>query len=152
MNKAFVREPDNFDPDCPRCNAPGDSVTRTTLVAQIGEAAAAALGDSAAFCPTPSCDVAYFDSLEMTVPVSAMLAPRYPKDPTAPICACFGLTLDDIDDDLREEKPVRIRELLAKSKSPAAHCLTASPSGRCCMSEVQRLYFRRQAEMQSRDS
>jgi hypothetical protein len=145
MNKAFVREPDNVDPYCPRCSALGEPVTKTTLVAQLGEAAAATLGDSAAFCPTPSCEVAYFDSLEVTVPVSALLTPRYPKDLTAPICPCFGLTLEDIDDDIADGKPTRIRELLAKSKSPAAHCATASPTGKCCLTEVQRIYFKRQA-------
>ena len=55
---------------------------------------------------------------------------------------CFGLTEQDVDDDLSEGTPRRIRELLAKSKSPAAHCETAAVSGQCCMAEVQKFYMR----------
>ncbi len=149
MNKAFVREPDNTDPYCPGCGALGEQVALETLVAQIGSEAAATLEHPASFCPTPSCAVAYFDALETTVPITALTQPRYPKDAAAPLCACFGLTLEDVEEDIRDGKPSRIRELLDKSKSPDAHCLTAAPTGRCCLPEVQRVYFRRQAELKS---
>ena len=69
-------------------------------------------------------------------------APVYPCDPNTPICACFGLTYDDVEADVREGTPRRIRELLAKSKSPAASCYTLAPDGRPCIGTIQELYLR----------
>jgi hypothetical protein len=76
-----------------------------------------------------------------------LLAPVYPYDPDAPICACFGLTYDDVDADVREGTPTRIRALLAKSKSDAARCETLAANGRCCISAVQELYMRLRAQV-----
>lgn len=148
MNKAFVRESDATDVLCPECGAVGEPVPRVTLAAQLNEALSARLLDSALFCPTPTCPVAYFDAFEGKVSANELPSAIYPKDPAAPICSCFGFTTDDIETDLTEGTPRRIRELLAKSKSAEAHCLTASPTGRTCMPEVQRYYFRRKAELE----
>jgi len=68
--------------------------------------------------------------------------PIYPKDLDAPMCACFGLTYDDVEDDVRDGQPTRIRQLLAKSQSPAARCQALAADGRCCMAAVQELYMR----------
>ena len=87
-----------------------------------------------------------FDLFERCVGIDDLQTPVYPKDATAPICACFGFTLEDIEADVRQGTPVRIRELLAKSKSSDARCETRAADGRCCMREVQRLYMRRIAD------
>jgi hypothetical protein len=58
------------------------------------------------------------------------------------LCACFGLSREDVEADVAEGTPRRIRELLAKSKTPAARCETAAPTGRCCLPEVQRYFFK----------
>jgi hypothetical protein len=100
------------------------------------------LADSAYYCPFPKCEVAYFDQFERIVVVNRLRAPAFPKDPSAPICNCFGFTTAEIDADLREETTTRVKALLAKSKTPEAHCATAAPDGRCCISEVQRYYMR----------
>lgn len=142
MNKAFVREPDADDALCPRCQAIGDSVTGSAVEHFVPADQRKALADRVYFCPTASCPVAYFDALEATVEASALSRPIYPKDPTAPLCGCFGLTMDDVLADAAESTPRRIRELLVKSKSPAAHCSSASPNGKCCLPEVQKAYFR----------
>lgn len=146
MNKAFVRESDSTDVLCPACGAVGETVPRETLTAHLPETLRGRLVDAAVFCPTGTCEVAYFDAFEGTVLATELPTAVYPKDPNAPICACFGFTTEDIEDDLAEGTPRRIRELLARSKSPAAHCGTASPTGRTCIPEVQRYYFRRKAE------
>jgi hypothetical protein len=100
------------------------------------------LAASVYFCPTPNCSVAYFDAFEATVLTEALVRPVYPKDPTAPLCSCFGLTLEDVEADIAEGTPTRIRALLAKSKSPDAHCEELSPTGRSCIADVQRCYFK----------
>ncbi len=143
MNKAFVREPE-FDGRayCPRCGSLGLAVTAPTLDALITEPARGRLTDSAWFCEYARCDVVYFNLFESVVTVDELQRPVYPKDPAAPICACFGFSHADIEADVADAEPHRIRALLARSKSPEAHCRTAAPSGRCCMTEVQRLYMR----------
>jgi hypothetical protein len=86
--------------------------------------------------------VAYFDRFERTVAVDQLRRPAYPKDPSAPICNCFGFATAEIDADLAGGTTVRVKALLAKSKSAEAHCATAAPDGRCCAVEVQRYYIR----------
>jgi hypothetical protein len=142
MNKAFVRESDSTDVLCPRCGAAGAEALSTAVASHVPEELRRSLAATVFFCATPSCPIAYFDSLEGSVAASELVRPVCPKDPAAPLCACFGLTRDDVAADVDEGTPKRIRELLAKSKSPAAHCETASPTGRSCLPEVQRYYFK----------
>jgi len=68
--------------------------------------------------------------------------PVYPKNFDAPLCACFGFQYDDVEADVRDGVPTRIRELLAKSKTPEAHCQSLAADGRCCMATVQELYMK----------
>jgi hypothetical protein len=50
--------------------------------------------------------------------------------------------MEEIEADAREEKPVRIRALLAKSQSEEARCSELAANGQCCLREIQRLYMR----------
>jgi hypothetical protein len=86
--------------------------------------------------------VTYFNLFEAVVTADELKAPVYPLDLDAPMCACFGLTYDDVEADVQDGTPVRIRELLAKSKSPEARCEAIAADGRCCMGAVQELYMR----------
>ena len=148
MNKAFVKEPEVGDSAyCPRCQSLGVVVRETTLAAHLPPAVLAAeIANVAFFCPFPTCEVAYFDSFERVVTTDKLLGLVYPKDPDAPICACFGLKTDDIEQDLAEGGVVRTRALLEKAKSAAAQCLTKSPAGQSCVGEVQRYYMKRRGE------
>jgi hypothetical protein len=143
MNKAFVKEP---EPDgrafCPRCGNLGLPVESGPLDTHIRPQFRAAMHDAAWFCNFPRCDVAYFNLFEAVVLVDELSAPVYPKDLDAPMCACFGLAYDDVEADAQAEKPIRIRELLAKSKSAEARCAKVAADGRCCMPTVQELYMR----------
>ena len=87
------------------------------------------VGDSAWFCPFPRCDVAYFNLFDAVVMMDELKAPVYPHDLDAPICACFGLTYDDVEADVSEGTPTRVRALLAKSQSPEARCARLPPMG-----------------------
>jgi hypothetical protein len=147
MNKAFIREPDETSAaHCPRCGSLGIAVGPETLQAQLDEETLQPLADAAFYCPFPKCEVGYFNRFEQTVPADCIRHPAYPKDPQAPICNCFGFTVAEIDADIGEGSPRRVRGLLARSKSPEAHCLTASPDGRCCMTEAQRYYMKGQGQ------
>jgi hypothetical protein len=143
MNKAFLREPeDTGQRHCPRCGSLGVAATRTAVEALLRPEAAAELAEAAFFCPFPRCEVAYFDLFERTATTDALVRPVYPKDSAAPLCPCFGLTCEDVEADAAESVPRRIRELLARSKGPDARCATLSPTGQCCLPEVQRYYFK----------
>lgn len=142
MNKAFVREPDDTgERACPRCGSRGLGVGAATLQALLQDSGHG-LGEPAWFCPYAKCEVGYFDLFERTVPATALARLCYPKDPSGPLCSCFGLTLDDVEDDVREGGVTRVKALLARSKSPEAHCLTTAPDGRSCMTEVQRYFMK----------
>lgn len=144
MNKAFVREPE-FDGKayCPKCGSLGTAVSDPTLDQHVQESRRSRLGDAAWFCSFAKCDIAYFDLFESSVSVNELQTPVYPKDADAPICACFGFTIEDLESDVTDGQPARIRELLAKSKSNGANCRVLAADGQCCMREVQRLYMTR---------
>ena len=143
MNKAFVREPDDTGQlHCPACGSLGVAVLGETWRAHVKEDAAVGLAETAFFCPYAKCDVVYFDMFERRATVTMLKRAVYPKDPEAPICGCFGLTADDIQADISEGVVTRVRELLAKAKSPEAHCRTMSASGQSCVAEVQRYYMK----------
>jgi len=147
MNKAFCKEPDtSLPPQCPRCGNVGGQVGAETLAAHVAAGATEALGEPAYYCGTDSCEVAYFDLLERVVPVAEARGLAWPKDPTGPLCGCHGLTIDDVDADLAEGVPTRVKRVVQQAGQPAAECVTKSPDGRPCVARVQRYYMRRRAE------
>jgi len=144
MNKAFVREPDdNGQLQCPQCGSLGTPVTAETWRAQLAHDTTSSVAETAFFCTYAKCDVVYFDMFDRVIRTGELRCPVYPKDPQAPVCACFGLTTDDIDGDIAEGVVTRVREVIAKAKSPEARCRTAAPSGQSCVAEVQRYYMKR---------
>lgn len=146
MNKAFCREPDGDTPPlCPACGHAGTGVGTATLAAHVRAGRADTLGEPAYFCGTPACDVAYFDLLERTIPVADTHGLFWPKDPAAPLCGCHGLTVDDVDRDLAEGVPTRVRSVVARAAATDAACATASADGRSCVARVQACYMRRRA-------
>ena len=146
MNKAFVREPDDDGRAyCPRCRSLGQPVGPGPLDTHVPPESRAKMHDAAWFCGYPHCDVAYFNQFEAVVTTGELRAPVYPKDLDAPICACFGLKYDDVEADIAEGTPTRIRDLLAKSKTPTANCAILAADGRCCIAAIQELYMKLRA-------
>ena len=143
MNKAFIKEPDDTGQrHCPRCGSLGTAVQLETLQAHLTPEALRNLSDAAYFCPYPRCDVVYFDAFDRQATTDVLLHGVYPKDREAPMCGCFGLTEEDVEQDIREGGATRVRELLAKAKSPDARCTVRSASGQCCVPEVQRYFMK----------
>lgn len=143
MNKAFVREPEDTGKQyCPRCGALGEQVGRATLEAHLHSEALGTIAETAYFCPTSNCPVAYFDLFDRAATIEALVRPVYPKDRDAPVCGCFGLTEDDIEADLAECAPTRVRAHLAKANSGETRCESAAANGRSCLAAVQRYYMK----------
>ncbi|MGC3971037.1 MAG: hypothetical protein QM775_27985 [Pirellulales bacterium] len=141
MNKAFVREPDASTPQCPRCGTPGILVPEQTLIAFVAKEQLSNVASVAYFCDFPRCEVAYFDEFERWIAAEALTKPIWPKDPHAPLCGCFGLTADDVRDDVAENGVSRVRRTVERAKSAEARCLECSPTGTSCVGAVQRYYF-----------
>jgi Zinc binding domain len=142
MNKAFVKEQDSTEGRCPRCGSPGTVVFQETLRAHLAPDALQHLTESAFFCAQPRCSVVYFDLFDRVVEEAAVKTPVYPKNPAAPLCACFGLAREDVEEDIREGTVTRTRACVEKAKSPEARCAVVSPSGQSCVAEVQRYYMK----------
>jgi hypothetical protein len=144
MNKAFCKEPDSTAlPRCPRCGGDGTQVGEATVRAHLTPEAADTLGEPAHWCGTDTCPVAYFDLFERVVLAADARGLHWPKDPAGPLCACHGLTVEDVDLDLAEGTPQRVREVVGKAGLPDAACGTASADGRSCVARVQRYFMRR---------
>ena len=143
MNKAFIREPDQTADYCPCCGARGEPVGSKTLATYLTEEQRKQISASANFCPSPQCPVAYFDGFERQIFASDLKRPVYPKDPTAPICVCFGLTCDDIDQDVEEGVVTRTKAALERAQSSQARCQEMAANGQPCIAHVQKYYMRR---------
>jgi len=146
MNKAFVREADDVAPRCPDCDSPGQEVLPDTLAAQLTPELRTGLTESAWFCAFDRCEVVYFDAFGRSVRAEQLARPVWPKDPSAPLCPCFGLTAADIELDLAEGTVTRTRACVQRAQSPEARCTLNNPAGRSCVAEVQGYYMKRRNE------
>lgn len=146
MNKAFTKEVENHGDHCPACGSIGIEVRQATLAAHLSSGHLNELTRTAFFCPLPTCQVAYFDRFERSVAAAELVHSVYPKDPTAPICPCFGLTCEDIDADIEAGEVTRVKRHLAQTEAEETHCTTKSPTGESCVAAVQRYYMRKRAE------
>ena len=142
MNKAFVREPDEFPTRCPGCQTKGQPVGPETLDAQLSFDVRRTLAESAYFCADNFCDVVYFDDYSAVVNRSEFdhLIPI--KDPEAPICGCFGLKRADIELDVEEGGVTRTKAAIQKAQSGEARCVSKSPSGKSCVQDLQCYYIK----------
>jgi hypothetical protein len=143
MNKAFVREPeDTGQRHCPRCGSLGAPATADAVREHLEPTALANLSETAWFCPFARCEVVYFDTFERVTTVGQLRYPVWPKDADAPLCSCFGLTRDDVEQDIRDGGVVRTRTTIDKAKTAEARCHRLSPDGHSCVAEVQRYYMK----------
>ena len=142
MNKAFTREPDQVDSRCPRCDSSGHSVGPQTLAAHLKEDVRKVLAESAYFCPDSRCPVVYYDDFGAVVTRDSVLGPIPIKDVDAPLCACFGLTREEIELDIDEGGVARTRAAVLRAQSDEARCATLAPNGRTCVPEVQGYFLK----------
>lgn len=144
MNKAFVRDPEPQDPCCPElngCGATGILVPEETVRAQLSEEARGVLQGPAYYCPTPSCDVAYFDALGATVGVDHLAIPASPKSDDAPLCNCIGVTAEEIVEEAQRGCRDLIRQIVAEAERDGCRCARRMPSGQPCATEARRLFL-----------
>jgi hypothetical protein len=141
MNKAFVREPDQTGDICPKCGSAGQPVGGEVLRNYLSPEKRRTLAEPANFCPSPRCEVVYFDAFERIVSTKELEKPVYPKNPDAPLCACHGLTRREVEQDVAEGGVTRVRAIIEKAKSPDARCAHLAANGRSCEAYVQKCYM-----------
>lgn len=145
MSKAFLKEPEAADPTCPTpvgCGNRGIVVARATLQVMLPAECVGLLAEPAYACENSRCEVGYFDSWGASVPADLRARRAWPKDPDAPLCACTGLTVADLESDAQRKDPSRVRELLSRAKTCSAECLVRSPTGHPCADAARRVYSR----------
>lgn len=145
MSRAFIKEPEPEDPRCPLpagCGGMGVPVSRKTLLAQLPEDVAREFAESAYYCRSPSCPVGYFDAWGSQAPASMLLRQSYPKSPAAPLCSCFGITVDAIREEAEAGRKELLRELMARAESSEARCETEAPCGKSCLDEARKVFLK----------
>ena len=146
MNKAFCRENDSLaPPSCPECGTLGMQVSTETLAAHVNPSDTDTLCEPSYWCSHATCQVAYFDLLERTITVAKAHHLIWPKDPIAPLCPCTGLFCVDVETDLQEGTPLRVRRAIEHAEKKNGSCGLASPDGRACTAAVLQYYMRRQS-------
>jgi len=143
MNKAFVKEIEDHGDHCPLCGSKGITVFKKTLDAHIRQASRSDMPDAAFFCPHPTCTVAYFDQFERIVETQDLNRGVYPKDPEAPICACFNFSCEEIEEDVHEGGVTRTRAHVQCVQSSGTECSTKAADGQSCVAMVQRYDMQR---------
>ena len=95
------------------------------------------------FCAAPGCDVVYFPlnpaapsfrraDLQVEVGVKKL-------DDPIPLCYCFGVTREDIRNEVRQSgKSSAAERITAEVKADKCACEVKNPSGKCCMGDVTR--------------
>ncbi len=137
-----MKESDGPEPRCPKCDGRGVPVQRATIAALAGEAAAAKFGPEAFCCDDPPCEIAWFDRFGARVRVDELRARPWPKDPSAPVCACFGVTAAEIETWARKGDNAPVKALLLRVKGPEARCATRAFDGVSCEPHVRKIYLR----------
>lgn len=110
------------------------------------------------FCEAPACDVVYFPSNPQTPTFHRdnLLVPVGVKEKQDPIsvCYCFGVTRQDIADEVERTGKSTIGERIrAEVKAGNCACEVKNPSGKCCLGDVIRAVHdgRRTADVGNRN-
>jgi hypothetical protein len=99
----------------------------------------AELGDEAAFCLNPACEVVYCNPSGFVVRKGQTVLPVTVKDAgdEVRVCYCFGFTRGDVRRDLTErgksDIPDRIRQGVKEGRCA---CERENPQGACCLGNV----------------
>ena len=127
---------------CPSCAVKGGHVETVTLQALVRpELRGRITAGSYRFCDTLSCDTVYYDEngshtfskpdLTVRVGVKETDAPR-------PICYCFDLTIEEIEDEIRRTGQSTVLDDIKTRMKAGCWCETKSPQGACCLGTVSK--------------
>ena len=77
--------------------------------------------------------------------VTRDLAPTHawPKSESAPVCSCFGFTRADIEALVDAKDNASLKQMLARTESEEARCVTKAPNGARCTTSIRRIVMER---------
>ena len=126
--------------NCPSCGKGSKGVKKITLQALLNPEAKTRFTESPyRFCSSANCDVVYFtedwssifnkDELSVRVGIKETTPPR-------PVCYCFDHTIEEIEDDFRQNGKTTVLDDIKTQMKKACWCETKSPMGSCCLGTV----------------
>jgi hypothetical protein len=145
MSRAFVKESETPEPRCPTpqgCGTLGVAVSAATLAANLTQGPIPSFHGEVFYCSNPDCEVAYFDAYGSRAMRDQLRVATWPKDPDGPVCACFGVKADAIEDWAASGDKSELKALLARIERGEGRCATLAPDGKCCATEVRRVFLR----------
>ncbi len=129
---------------CPVCGGKGKGVKRVTIESLLTEEARlrVASPDNFRFCPTPTCDVAYFRPGNGERFVRQDVRVRIGLKETEPprsVCYCFHHSVEEIEAEVAATGTSRIPDQIAdKCRQGLDRCEETNPKGSCCLGDVRR--------------
>lgn len=124
---------------CPACGNAGRKVSAVTLDHHVPGTLRAAIGNDAAFCPNPACEVVYSNPEGFVIRKGQTLFPVTSKDPgdEVRVCYCFDFKRADLRRELAARGktgiPDRIKKGIAEGR---CDCERKNPQGACCLGNV----------------
>ena len=127
------------------CPARGRPVTVRTMLLMLKPEFFDQLGDRQyRFCASPDCPVVYFsDDRRFTIDDLRIRVGLKAKDDPVPLCYCFGLSEEDVREEIRTQGRTTILDRLKSLvKDGMCACEERNPSGACCLGGVARVVER----------
>ncbi|HIH69809.1 MAG TPA: (2Fe-2S)-binding protein [Methermicoccus shengliensis] len=133
-NSCCTRTPPSSEMVCKHCGSQGIPVDRITVIVHTKEEHWHEVGDDMYFCPSPECDVVYFNDevclLKEHVKSRVTLKER---EHPIPLCYCKGVTLKDVENAVRNGANTLEDVRRATGLATGRECRIANPMGRCCL-------------------
>ena len=136
---------------CKRCGEKGRRVLRETMESLLKPEALERLAHVPYdFDRTPECEVVYFSNEAESYFYKEDLTVRVglkEREAPIPLCYCFGHTAESVRDEILASGRSMVAErIAAEVRAGNCACEIKSPSGRCCLGEVNRAVQRIQRE------
>ena len=125
--------------ECPKCQSKGVKIKYVTPQAQLKEQSKDKLNPDLAYkyCKNSECDIAYFsEDKKVTFSKDELIVKATLKDKGLDVntCYCFGITRQDILDEIKKTgNSSAVETIKAKMKDPGCFCETSNPQGGCCL-------------------
>ncbi len=128
---------------CPECGSRSKQVDTLTVKSLVRKMPFGMVPAQYYFCEETACDLVYFPS-DAEAPsfhrgdLLVRVGLKEETDPI-PVCYCFGVSRQDIWDEIREKGKSSVAERIkAEVKAGNCACELKNPSGKCCLGNVTR--------------
>ncbi len=129
----------SIDFECPKCHSKGVKIKYTTPKSLLRDCSKDKLKPELIYkyCKNLECDIAYFtEDKDVSFIKDELIVKATLKDKGLDVntCYCFGITRQDILDEIKESGDSNAVEVIkAKMKDPGCFCETSNPQGGCCL-------------------